>query len=176
MLELIPAAPLAEYAPILECLIGRTDELLSHIHTSLSLALGDSSGSSFFSASESERADQARVFREEHRARKEEIRADQASKKGGKKSKANKKHATTEEEVDGVLHPLMALKYLSYLFDHEKPRAVLLQDGVEWSTSSATSVAPGGRIVGLAEILSCFSSHLVFSLARANSRSRRRSK
>lgn len=176
LLELTHTAPMAEYAPILECLVawGRSEELLAHIHASLYLAL--TGGADFFrdGADSSAGQERMREFRDSYQAKQSQLldaahQKKKATRRQTAKTAAARKQQSTFDDSQTVLDPLMALRYLTYLFEHEKTRTSLLQEGVEWTTAtedaSSSSSPSTGRIVGfLAEILSCLSTHLVPAL------------
>jgi len=183
LLSLGPTAPLAEYGPILECMVawGRVSHVLATAHTTLALAFSNDvqTRDTVFRGGE-EANKLAQGFRRNYRSKQKEMlqamrdNASKNKKKKGKKSRVNK--ATVEggqmeeDEEQPLLHPLMAIRYLAYLFEHERTRTAVLTESLEWgivseeSASSATSKT-GGRIVGyLAEILSLLSDRLMPSL------------
>jgi hypothetical protein len=179
--------PQSEFGPLLECVCswGRLDALLLHIHRAIAMGLQYAEG--YFDAhSEEERRNMAQLWMEEWRAAHTQAEAGKKKAKGKNNKKNNAAAAAVfddEEASSGVvLHPIMALRYLAYLMEHDKTRSAVLASAVEWraaeavpssevgaSDDAATAPAPAGAIalVGpLAEILAMFSADLLPQLQR----------
>jgi hypothetical protein len=182
LLSLPLNAPEPEYGPILQCLAawGRMDEVGREIAVSVKVA--GERGVEIMSE-KMDKEDRTEIIEKTRASMMRSAPKSAFSKSKSKKSSAASSSHDDEIPSDTMLHPLLALRYLSYLFAHEKTRTMVLAECVVWDSKaeqsadgdekmqeeeqkSADPETPSpGKVVGwLSEILSTFAMYLLPSV------------